>query len=269
MILLRISARNKTFMNIFVTIVEICVLFYILGQAADFVIVNLRKLGESLGIQIFFLGLILGLITSLPELAIGITAFTSGLPSISVGNLLGGLVVLFGLILGGNLILNRTIATDGRVSGIAPVLLYLVAPLALAANGILTSLEGSVLLLGYPVLLLWLYRRNRTLGAKIETVLVQKKIAQRLLTVLFGVAIVLIVSNFIVKLTSTALSQTQVSGFVVGLLLFSLGTNLPEIIVTIRSWKRGAKTLSLSNILGSAMANIMLLGTFTFFKPVV
>lgn len=254
-------------MNPFIGIIEIGVLFWLLGNAADFVILNIRKLGESLRLQVFFLGLLLGFFTSLPELAIGVSALTSGAPAISLGNLLGGVVVIFGLVLGISLILNRVVKTDGNALTIVPIFVFLLAPVLFASNGQLTSLEGVVLLLGYLCLLYFLYRRHRVPEDSVRATISPKEILQQLFSVVIGAILLLIISHYIIALTLSLLDGLPVSRFVIGLLVFSIGTNLPEIIVAFRSWKRHIKDLSLSNLLGSAMANVMLIGAFSVVEP--
>lgn len=48
------------------TLLGLLVLFYALGLCADLVIKHIRSIGKKLGIPIFVLGLMLGLLTSLP-----------------------------------------------------------------------------------------------------------------------------------------------------------------------------------------------------------
>jgi cation:H+ antiporter len=83
---------------------------------------------------------------------------------------------------------------------------------------------------------------------------------------MFGIVLVVLFSNAIIRTTSVLLSRFEIPEFILGLLLFSLGTNLPEIIVAIRSWKRQIRDLAMSNLLGSAMGNVLLIGIFSLIK---
>ena len=60
----------------------------------------------------------------------------------------------------------------------------------------------------------------------------------------------------------------EISFFAVGLILYSLGTNLPELIIAIRSFKRKMGELSFSNLLGSAMSNSLMLGILSTMKAI-
>lgn len=88
-------------------------LFIILGIAADVVVRNIKYIATVLKVRLFAFGIVLGLATSLPELSVGINAMMNEASSLSVGNLLGGIIVIFGLILGTSLIFNRSVETDG------------------------------------------------------------------------------------------------------------------------------------------------------------
>ena len=143
-------------MDTVVLILAIGALFFILGKAADIVVVNVRKLGERFGVRLFFLGIILGLLTSLPELSIAINAAAYDATPLSYGNLLGGIIVLFGLIMGGSIVVNRKISTDGKTESIAPIALFLCLPLLMSLDGSIGFLEGVILIVAYFILVFFL-----------------------------------------------------------------------------------------------------------------
>src|SRR3989338_6048062 len=126
-------------MAIISSLLTLTFLFYVLGRSADTIIYNLRRIGAGLGLNLFFLGIVLGLFTSLPEFAVGVNATINNVPSIATGNLFGGLFVLFGLILGSSLILNRSVRTTGNALLWQLAVLYLVAPFFLGLDGNLSS----------------------------------------------------------------------------------------------------------------------------------
>lgn len=248
------------------SILGLFVLFYGLGLCADLVVVNIRDIGKKLRLPIFFLGLLLGLLTSLPELAIGVNALVQDIPSISVGNLMGGTLVLFCLVLGISILLNRKIKTDGKTKSLLPVLGYIFLPLLLGLSGSINFWSGLALLLLYPTLLLYLYLAHPDSAKTSDKNKETKSVIRELALVALGLTGVVLLSNLIVKTTQPILTSLNVPGFLVGLIMYSLGTNLPELIVAIRSWKRHIKELSLSNILGSAVTNPGMLGAFAMIR---
>lgn len=242
--------------------------FYFLGKSADLIILNIREIGEKLGIRMLFLGIILGFLTSFPELFLGINAIINDVPELSFGNLMGGIVVLFGLILGISLILNREIKNDGEITDYAIVSVYVFFPLLMGLDGKLGFIDGLVMIVVYMFLLYIFYIRQKNKNAiKIEVTDVNE-IIKKFIFVILGLILLLIISNFIIKLSILLFGGLNISIFFVGLVMFSLGTNLPELVVIVRSYKRNIKELSISSLVGSAMANIMIIGVFSFIKPI-
>lgn len=243
-------------------------LFYLLGKAADLIVVSARKIGERFGIKIFFLGLIIGFLTSLPEFSIGINALIDGVTDISFGNLIGGIFVLFGLVLGLSLILNRKIRTDGRLATILPIVAYLFVPLLMGLDGMISTIDGTVIMFLYFFVISHAYVTGRHVENKIRITITRKEIIRMFFSLIAGIALIVVISNLIVTLSLSLLEKFNISTLLMGLLFFSIGTNLPEIIVTIRSWKKNVEELSLSNIFGSALANVFIIGLFSFMSPI-
>ncbi|MDP3975178.1 MAG: hypothetical protein Q8P88_02760 [Candidatus Jorgensenbacteria bacterium] len=245
--------------------VALIVLFYLLGKSADLAIVNVRRLGESLGVKIFSLGIALGFLTSLPELSVGINSLLLDIRALSLGNLLGGILVIFGLVLGVSVILNRSIETGAKAGSFLPIVIFIMAPLLLGLDGTISRVDGIAIVVGYA-LVLWylLYRGPREKFERHDSV---RGIANKLLLILVGMVLVLAISYFVIQVTLLLTKDLGISPFVIGIVLFSIGTNLPEIIVAIRSWKRNVKELSLSTLVGSAIANPAIVGVFALIKP--
>lgn len=251
-----------------ILILLLAVAFYFLGKAADLVVVNVKKLGQRLRIKVFFLGILLGFFTSFPEFGIALNAIAENAVSISLGNLLGGILVLFGLVLGGSIILNRRIHTDGNILHFLPISLYILLPVLLGLKGELGYPDGLALIAGYLILLDYLYIRNKNRPRAQHEGKMRNHVFPELLLIAAGLVGVLFISNFIVRFTLQLLQGFQIPVFVVGLLVFSLGTNLPEIIIVFRSWERHITDLSLSNLFGSVAANVLIIGLIALMRSV-
>ncbi|MDP3900072.1 MAG: hypothetical protein Q8Q23_03250 [bacterium] len=247
------------------TILALLALFYILGKSADLAIHNLRVIAERLGIGVFFLGLMMGIFTSFPELAIGINALVTNVPNIALGNLFGGIVVLFGLILGVNVFLQRKIKSEQNALAFGLALLFLLLPMLLGINGTLSALEGLIIIAGYfLVLLVMYYRQPKT--AEAPRRLRGAGLAKNFWLFLLGLVLVLLVANLTINLTAGLLSQLPLSRFVIGVVIFAIGTNFPEIIIALRAWQNSLNALSLSTLLGSGLANMLLVGIFAVMR---
>lgn len=245
--------------------VALIILFYLLGKSADLIVLNVRRLGEALGVKIFAFGIILGFLTSFPELAVGVNSLLLDIRALSLGNLLGGILVIFGLVLGVSAILNRTIETGAKAGSFLPIVIFIMAPLLLGLDGRLTRVDGIALIVGYALVLWYLLARGP--HEKFERHDSVRGIAEKTLFILMGVGLVLVISHYIIEVTLLLTRGLGISPFTIGIVLFAIGTNLPEIIVAIRSWRRNVEELSLSNLIGSAIANPAIVGIFAVIKP--
>jgi cation:H+ antiporter len=250
-------------------IIFLIILFLILSKSADIIVLNLKKIGERLGIKIFFLGIILGIMTSLPEMAIGINSVINDVPTIAFGHLMGGIIVLLGLVLSISIILNRKMNTDARSWPFMVTLIFLFLPLVLGAKGELNFIDGIVMTVGYFLLIYCLYKKNK--GKRIVRIgLIRKRESRNsVIFIILGLVGIIITSNLILKTTLFLMGDYDLSeAFIVGLLFYSIGTNLPELTIALRSFKRKTEELSFSNLLGAAMAHVLILGILSLSRTI-
>lgn len=255
-------------MSIFASILLICILFYFLGRAADHLVANLKVIAQRLGIDISFLGFLLGFFTSFPELSISINSSIRGVSDIALGTLLGGIPVLFGLVLGLNIVFYRIISTRVARRPIALIGISMLLPLMLSVDGVLSAMDGVILAIAYLTLLLLLFVEAKPRRAPLVRVFWHADISKPVFMIIAAVLAIAGLANLIVRFTSELLQIVPVPAFLVGLILFAVGTNLPEIIISLRAYRGHQEELSLSNIIGSAMANIVILGLMAMIRPV-
>ncbi|MBN2854056.1 hypothetical protein JXK06_00780 [Patescibacteria group bacterium] len=257
-------------MGIFLNALILIVLFLVLGLSADFAVKNIKYIALSLRLKMVVLGAILGIATTLPELSVGINAALKGVSGVSAGNILGGITVIIGLILGVSLILHKNISTEDNLKSLVPVLIIILSPFLLGTDGVFSLTDGLILIALYLALVIYLYKTGKSTIISNEgfIILEKKKIAKALLFSLLGIVIVLLSSSFIVEFSSNLLEKTGMSKLMLGILVFSIGTNLPEITIALTSWKRKASELSVSYLISSAFTNIFALGVVSIFKPI-
>lgn len=255
-------------MHILIDVVKIVLLFIVLGLSADLTVKNIKYLGTILKIRLFAFGILLGLITSLPELSLGINATINQATILSVGNLLGGIIVMLGLILGLSLILNRKIKTDGQLITLIPTILIIFSPIFLGIDGDFNLLDGLLMIGLYAAIIFYLYRQNHNSNEKHVEINNSNKVGRSIIMTIIGILGIVISSNWIVTTTIDLLSYVHISQLIIGLTVFSIGTTLPEISIAITSWRKKSSELSLSNLLGSSFANILILGLLAFVRPI-
>lgn len=268
-----------TFLYIFL----IFVLFYFLGEAADILILNVKKIAERLNIKIFIIGIILGILTTMPELFLGINSIVKELDSISLGNIFGGNIIILSLLFGISLVLNNKIKTDGDLKNIIPNLTFILLPVLVGLKGTLTFYNGLIFIFIYFLIIFYINKRNKISvdavkirdeekrGIKIYIkdkfrFIKNKGFLKEIGLSILGITLLILISNIIMSLSGYVLEDFNISKFFIGLIIFSIGTNLPEFIVIIKSTKNNNSDLSISHLIGSAMANILILSILTLFN---
>jgi len=244
-------------------------LFFLLGKSADLLIDGIKILGLKLKIKTIYLGFILGLITTLPEIFIGINAVSEGIPALAYGNLIGGVVVLLGFMMGLNIIFRRGIKITSEFSTSILILLvvFFMLPIVFIWNGRISQLEGLILIILYMVLAVAFFNsREKTISAEPRRTGVTLK--HSLIITFIGLIGVIILSKFIITTTLLLLDGLKIPKLMLGIIVFSLGTNLPELIIVFESWKKKFQGIALGNLVGSAMANILVIGIFSLIKAV-
>ena len=244
-------------------------LFVALGWSADFAIKNIKYISAILKIRLFAFGILLGLITTLPELSLGINATVDQATALSVGNLLGGVIVMLGFILGISLLFNRKITTDGRLASLIPTVLVIFSPVLFGIDGKYGFLDGLAMIGLYLGLIFYLYRLNHFSNHAHIKIINRNKTTKSIIFAVAGIIGILVSSHWIVKITLDLLSYIQVSQLVIGLIVFSIGTNLPEISIAITSWRKKSSELSLSHLLSSSFTNVLVLGVLALLRPIV
>lgn len=258
-------------------------LFYFLGKFAEILIANVKKIAEKLNVKIFIIGIILGILTTIPELFLGINSITKGLNSISLGNLFGGNIIILSLLFGISLILNKEIKTDGDLKNIMPNLLFLLIPFLVGLKGSLTIYNGITFIFIYFLIIFYINKRT---NIAIDAVKIRDEEKKNIISYIkdkisfiknknflneiglsiISVALLIIISNIIMSLFGYILEEFNISKFFIGLIIFSLGTNLPELIIIIKSSKNNNSDLSINHLIGSAMANVFILSLLTLFS---
>ncbi|MBU3968931.1 hypothetical protein KJ991_01820 [Patescibacteria group bacterium] len=255
-------------MNILNEIILLIFLFGLLGFFADLVVRNIKFITATLKIRLFAVGILLGIITTLPELSIGINAIPEGAASLSVGNIFGGIIVIFGFIVGASLFLNRKVDTSDNLNSLIPASIVIFFSLLLGMDGIYSISDGLMMVFSYAVLLFYLYYANYSFNKNQIVSTDKKEIIKAIFLSIIGVILIMIISRGIVNVSLDLLESLNIRKFTIGLLIFSIGTNIPEITVAITSWRRKASELSLSHLISSSFTNVLVLGVLAVIHPI-
>lgn len=277
-------------MSILATVGLILLLSLILIKAADGVVISIKHLSKIFKISSFIIAtLVLALATSLPELFVGITSSLSQKTSLSFGNIVGANIANLSLIVGMAGIFGGSVAVrkDAHLPKELPLaLLAGLLPIILLWDRELSRFDGLLLIVFYFIYASGLFHHGfvgvgrRHLERQEHEAVWHKLLRdvevdfggtrKELVRFFVSVAALLLSANFIVQLASNLAQELNIPLFLVGLVVVSLGTTLPELAFSIESIKDREPTLLVGNALGSIIANsTLILGLALVISPVI
>lgn len=254
-------------MVLFSTLFVYVISFVAIWFGAGLIIQSVDRIAHKLRLSSFTVSFfILGLLTSIPETAVGINAVFDHTPEVFVGNLLGGTMVIFLFIIPLLAVLGKGVKLSHDLSSRNQLRLLAViaAPGFVMIDHRATNLEGFCLIALYAIIFYSIQKQRGFLGKKQVKALSAKAYSFiDLAKVVVGIIIVYVSSQYIVSQTLAFAEMFHISAFYISLIVLSLGTNLPELSIAIRAIISGKKDIAFGDYLGSAAANTLLFGIFT------
>ena len=255
-----------------IDIVIFVVAMAVLIKGADMLIEQSEKIALHFGIDEFIIGAtLIALGTSLPEMAASVAASWHGSADIAVSNVIGSNILNITLVLSAVFLLSRKIDPDrdffakDSLWALMPVLVFVL----MIFDGRVSIFDGLLLLLMMGAYLLFLIQDNKTLPEEgtIEKETVFHPLQSALLS-LAALALVIGGAHYSVESAVTIAQRFGISEWVIGIVMISLGTSLPELVVSISAALKGKVDMAIGNIIGSNMANTsVVLGAAAIVHP--
>jgi len=264
----------------------------ILYLGADWLIEGASELAKKFGIRSLIIGLtIIALGTSLPEFLLNLFAVAAEEDGLAIGNIVGSNIANIALILGISAIV-MPLSVDGAVLKkeypimlAATGLFYL-----LALDGVISRLDGAILvsgLIAFLVFVIWDASTGEDqtdvtveapapeedpFGARsgIKKWLDHERLgsAMRILLIIAGMGALAIGARLMVQSAITMAAMLNINPVIVGLSIVAIGTSLPELAASLMASVRQESDLSVGNILGSNLLNILfVVGVVALIEP--
>jgi cation:H+ antiporter len=234
-------------------------------------------LAERLKVPQFIVGLtIMAVGTSMPELVVSFLSAWSGHSDMAIGNVVGSNILNIFLILGVCALCMPISFTKTNIRRDIPMCIFATLALLVVTliNQDITRFEGIILFVGYVAMIYLTVRADKremmTSGAPTEEEQPTKKMATWKIPVwiIIGLGALIWGGNLFVASATNVAKILGVSEAVIAITLVAGGTSLPELASSLVSIIKGRPSLALGNVLGSNMANILLiLGTCSTVKP--
>lgn len=212
--------------------------------------------------------------TSAPELIVSIKSALDGFPDLALGNVLGSNIANLALVLGttvclGSIDVGKSFYTvDWPMMMIASVLLYLF----IGFDFVLERTEGIILFL---LLVAFLYYLLKLQGKKtitdedLDLDTKETPIGKTLFLLLIGGFGLWGGSELLIKGAVGFAESLGISERIIGVTIVSVGTSIPELAASIIAVIKKEKAISLGNLIGSNIFNILaVLGITSMITPI-
>jgi len=211
--------------------------------------------------------------TSAPELIVSINAALDGFPDLALGNVVGSNIANLGLVLGVTVVLGAIevkktfYKTDWPVMMIASILFFVF----IYFDGEIQRYEGALMLIFLITFLIYLLRFQKAGEEATEEVeegnlLTTYKVV---LFLIFGGVALWGGSELLINGAVGLANHFNVSERIIAVTVVSIGTSIPELAASIIAIIKKEKAISLGNLIGSNIFNILaVLGITSIIHPI-
>lgn len=199
--------------------------------------------------------------TSAPELIVSLNATLDGLPSFAIGNVLGSNIANIGLVLGIITIIypitlkQRFYYTDFPLLMISTALFYFI----IYTDNQISRTEGFILLISITVILFYLFIYQKKSISEFSEDIDNNKISitKSFMYIIFSGSLLWLGSETLIKSAVTVASKFEISERVISITMVAIGTSIPELAASIVASLKKQNDLSIGNLIGSNIFNLL------------
>ncbi|MCD6539127.1 MAG: calcium/sodium antiporter [Candidatus Omnitrophica bacterium] len=267
-------------MSIFLNLIIFILGLIILSISSDFLIKSSVRLAHLLKFTVLFIGLVfIAFGTSLPEATVSLVAIIKKHKDIALGNIVGSNIANIGLVLGFSGLIrplrvdNSLLRKEVSIMILSTLLLYI-----FSLDGFLSRLEGLIFILVFCLFFIFTCKSSKL--SKDKEIDSQKfkvsgffsKINSKLIiffSFLLSLVFLLASANMMVNSGVNIARFFKISPWIIAITVFGVGTSLPELAVSISASVEKVSSLSVGNVIGSNVFNILVvLGLASLIRPI-
>ena len=246
----------------------------LLTAGAEALVRGAISAANRLGMPPLLIGItIVGFGTSMPELLVSLKAALSGSPAIAIGNVVGSNTANILLIIGLAALISPMAARIANLPrDLAVMIGAAIVMLTLGWMGMVSRLAGVIMVATLTAYLVWSVRTmTRTDSEDEGDEDLRRKDPVWLMSLLVagGLAGLFLGADLLVTSATDIARDFGISEAVIGLTIVAVGTSLPELATSVVAAFRRQAEVSLGNVIGSNIFNILgILGVTALIKPV-
>ena len=254
-------------------LILILVGFAFLISGGDLLLKSAVSISLRLRIPKIIIGMtVVSFATSAPELIVSVKSALEGFPDLAVGNIIGSNIANLGLVLGITLLVTKMdvqksfFTTDWLVMMIASFLFYV-----FMLNDLMISfLEGFILFSSLILFIIYLlvYQKDTLIDEGSDEGLILSN-SKNLMFLILGIVGLWVGSELLIKGAVDAAKDFGVSERIIGISVVSVGTSIPELVTSLIAVMKKEKAISLGNLIGSNIFNILaVIGLTSMITPI-
>ena len=238
--------------------------FVMITSGATWLTNGSAAIAQRLKMSEYIIGMtIVAVGTSLPELTVSVASTFAGSADMAIGNVVGSNIFNILFILGICALIKPVSFTKNNLR--VDIWLCLAVSLALVAmlwGGKLSRIEGIVMVLCYVAVIIFSIKSgNKEQGVQEDEPQESSKFSwiKSLLLVALGLLALVYGADLTLDSAITIARSLGISERVIGITLLAGGTSLPELAASLVAVSKGHGALALGNVIGSNIANILLI----------
>jgi len=245
----------------------------LLIKGADIVVKYASQTARLLNVSNFMIGLTLvAFSTTLPELSVSIMSAFSGVVDIATGTVLGSIIANPALILALAAVFVP-LATNKGIRRLNYILIVYLLILSLLLIDGLVWYEGLALIILFAFYMGNMIKRGRKTGSETEekktkTSYEKGRIAKYIVFTIFGGGLIVAGARLLIDSTISISTIWGVPEILIAIIAVAIGTSLPELAVVITAAFKKMVGISIGDILGANMFNVMVLGATSLVSPI-
>ncbi len=244
------------------------IFWFILGLVglyfgAEWMVTGASRAAGSFGIRPIVVGLtVVAFGTSSPELAVSMIAVFEESNGIAIGNIIGSNIANVGLILGASALVSPLKVELNVLRRELPIMVFVsLLFIVLLYDGTIGFWDGCLLFVGLLVYLAYQLRGLFKGGQPTAELPKGQGVAPRhgwnALLIVVGLGLLVGGANLMIESGIVIAKMFGISEIAIGIALVAVGTSLPELATSMVSAFRGESDISVGNIIGSNIFNIM------------
>ena len=241
----------------------------VLVKAASFAVKYVLLIAEYLHITEFIASfIVVGFISTAPELLIGINASLSGNPSLGLATIIGSNVIDLTIVIGLIAFVGKSIEVKERATRDNMLFVLVTAlPILLMLDSELSRIDGLILVGVCFAYLLEMVKAEKKFRE--QGIIEHPNVARNLVFFVVSMAVLFLASRFVVHYGLLISNDLSIPLVFTGLFLIAFGTCLPELTFSLKAIMAKHKESGLGNIMGCvAIDATFTIGVIALISPI-